>query len=154
MEKSNLSSPDRILYRPHRRTKFKPIISKYKIKGVAYCSWCCENKVSPGRRKYCNVCVESSKLLTRMGSIRHLVLLRDRVCQICGLASPKYVNSKHKLYEKLLALGYRMSSPIYEVDHIIPKCEGGDHMDENNLRLLCQICHKKETKLLRQRMKS
>lgn len=49
----------------------------------------------------------------------------------------------------------------YRVDHVIPVAEGGGPQDwpidkpyEDNLRILCLRCHKKETKELRLRLKT
>lgn len=36
---------------------------------------------------------------------------------------------------------------LYEIDHIVPVCEGGTS-DDRNLRVLCVPCHKAETRKL------
>jgi 5-methylcytosine-specific restriction endonuclease McrA len=143
-----------VLFLPARWTKKgRPLISPYQIGDVKFCSWCCEHKVPPGRRKYCGYqCALSASWLTRWARVRYLIFLRDRKCVVCGLAVKKHVKPKDKLYEYLVKLGYDLTRSVYEVDHIIPKCEGGAEMKEDNLRLLCQLCHKKETAKLRKRL--
>lgn len=54
--------------------------------------------------------------------IRRAILERDNfLCQICGL-------------------GGKSSDIILEIDHILPKSQGGGHEPEN-LRTLCRNCH-------------
>ena len=43
-------------------------------------------------------------------------------------------------------------STYYDIDHINPVVEGGHQCGEENLRLLCLGCHRKETAELRKRM--
>jgi len=43
-------------------------------------------------------------------------------------------------------------STFYDIDHILPVVEGGEKCGEENLRLLCLGCHRKETAELRKRM--
>lgn len=43
-------------------------------------------------------------------------------------------------------------STFYDIDHILPVVEGGHQCGEDNLRLLCLGCHRKETKELRKRI--
>ena len=57
---------------------------------------------------------------------------------------------KHKIQD---AYGIKIPDAYYdspsfrlEVDHIIAICNGGDMWDEDNLRTLCNKCHKKKTK--------
>lgn len=43
---------------------------------------------------------------------------------------------------------------LYDIDHIVPVCEGGGCCGLDNLRTLCLFCHKKETaKLAKRRTK-
>lgn len=144
-----------VLYLPARWDKHgRPLTTKIVRKGVAYCQWCAARQIKPPRRKYCSKeCSLSAQWLTRWSAVRYMVRLRDKKCQICGKALPKYVNSKHKLYHVLKKSGYDLSRPLLEIDHIVPKCEGGAHLHEDNLRLLCQLCHKVVTKELAKRRK-
>ena len=45
-------------------------------------------------------------------------------------------------------------STFYDIDHILPVVEGGGQAGEENLRCLCLLCHRKETKELHQRRKA
>lgn len=45
-------------------------------------------------------------------------------CKVCGLADPVYL--------------------LFDVDHIIPKSQGGTDAREN-LQLLCPTCHRRKT---------
>jgi hypothetical protein len=45
-------------------------------------------------------------------------------------------------------------STFYDIDHINPVVEGGHQCGEENLRLLCLGCHRKETAELRKRLAS
>lgn len=42
---------------------------------------------------------------------------------------------------------WREPADLWEADHILPVSEGGDH-DPQNLRTLCQPCHKQQTRRL------
>lgn len=42
---------------------------------------------------------------------------------------------------------------FWEMDHIVPVCEGG-HLEMDNLRTLCLLCHKRETKILMSRRRN
>lgn len=105
---------------------------------------------------------------------REYVWARDHgICQICGVDLAKiqrvatilrldhdlidfYSHYEHR-YEsykegsiELDYLGTIGFSPsphraLWEVDHIIPVCEGGGFCGPENLRLLCESCHAEET---------
>ena len=45
-------------------------------------------------------------------------------------------------------------STFYDIDHLTPVVEEGGQCGEDNLRTLCLICHRKETKELRKRLKA
>ena len=95
-----------------------------------YCKFC-GNKVPKdnGRRYYCNQAC-SDEMNIRGGFFKYQVWKRDNSrCQECG--------EKGDL----------------DIDHIIPVIEGGGSCGLDNLRLLCKICHKKETKALAKRRK-
>lgn len=42
--------------------------------------------------------------------------------------------------------GLEYNPPSFEIDHIKAVCLGGDMWDKNNMRVLCNECHKKKTK--------
>lgn len=50
-----------------------------------------------------------------------------------------------KAYPEIFAYSWR--NPTFDVDHIKAIVNGGDMWDENNLRCLCEECHKRKTKL-------
>lgn len=48
-------------------------------------------------------------------------------------------------YHAILGLNQYHTNTLWEVDHIIPVCEGGGACGLDNLRTLCLWCHRKET---------
>ena len=42
---------------------------------------------------------------------------------------------------------------LWEADHILPVAEGGGECDLENIRTLCLICHRKQTRELRSRLR-
>lgn len=100
------------------------------------CTWC--GKVVPkGCRTWCSdACVKLFKIRCDPGTAAGFVAQRDRfICQICGFDCSS-----------------RRGSANYEIDHIIPVCEGGGLCDTDNLRLLCRMCHQRQTTMLASRL--
>lgn len=59
--------------------------------------------------------------------VRQTILRRDKFrCSICQKRRPK---------------------ALLDVDHIMPVRTGVDPYDQDNLRVLCKICHKEKSKL-------
>ena len=89
------------------------------------CTWC-GSVVPKGCQTWCSgECVTAFKLRCQPVSASVFVYERDKgICRICGID---------------------VSKIPYEVDHIIPVCEGGGLMPPENLRLLCRSCHAAET---------
>ncbi len=54
--------------------------------------------------------------------LRHVVLVEEPVCQICGC------------------------KPSVEVDHIVPLCKGGTD-ERSNLQGVCLACHEEKTRI-------
>ncbi|HEX4809699.1 MAG TPA: HNH endonuclease [Bryobacteraceae bacterium] len=142
--------------------------------GRALCRWC-NLEVPAGRFTFCSDwCVHEWRLRTDSGYLRQCVLERDKgVCALCGVdAEVAYLDLKrargtHK--QKLLELwglkrvhsfeqgghkgfALRARKSLWDADHILPVAEGGGECDLANLRTLCLICHRKETRGLRKRL--
>lgn len=58
-------------------------------------------------------------------SVRYEVLVRDRICQLCGAGRDE---------------------AILEVDHIIPRSKGGSN-ETSNLQVLCRVCNRGKSNL-------
>ena len=92
--------------------------------------WCGRPKseFEPGMRKYCTGIHQymwANAFYVPWSVLRDHIIRRDgHTCVLCG------------------------NTDIYslEVDHVKAKCLGGDPWDEDNLRTLCSVCHKKKTK--------
>lgn len=91
--------------------------------GRALCRYC-GTEVSGRRQTFCSdACVHEWKIRTNPGFARDQVFRRDHgKCAICG------------------AVDHR-----WEADHIVPVVEGGGECGLENLRTLCQPCHRRET---------
>ena len=104
------------------------------------------------------------------------------ICQLCGLecrgfvrrlrryvqgrrlelpfagSNELYAKQRRELEEEYfnsLGMEYvntNSRSTFYDIDHIIPVIEGGHQCGEENLRLLCLSCHRKETAKLKKRL--
>ena len=84
----------------------------------------CGNELKGRRRHYCSdECGKNYHLNFSWSGLRLLILERDNyTCVLCG------------------------SEGYLEVDHIVAIVNGGEYFDKENLRTLCEICHKKKTK--------
>ena len=47
--------------------------------------------------------------------------------------------------KKLRELGFKPRKSLWELDHIVPLIDGGDH-ELSNLQTLCTPCHKRKTR--------
>lgn len=119
--------------------------------GLPLCRWCgreCPSKRHTfcGGRKATFVratgairtpgegCVHEHCLRSQPGYARRLVFARDRgVCALCGVQCGD------------------AGQPYWQADHIVPVVEGGGACGLENLRTLCEACHKGETKKLARR---
>jgi hypothetical protein len=128
--------------------------------GRALCRWC-NLEVPSGRFTFCSEwCVHEWRLRTDSGYLRERVQERDNgVCALCGVDTlAAYLDLKrargtHKL--KLLerwGLSRVSRKTLWDADHIVPVAEGGGECDLNNLRTLCLICHRGQTRELRKRL--
>lgn len=94
------------------------------------CTWC-GAKVPKGCRMWCgDQCVSAFRLRCDPGYAAGYIAKRDnRICRLCGVdCAAKRIH--------------------FEIDHVIPVCEGGGLSTEDNLRLLCQMCHARQTAML------
>lgn len=90
------------------------------------CTWC-GGEVKKPRRTWCSdACVEEFRRRDP-NTLRSRILTRDKgkPCPLCGA-----------------------TRFMPEVDHITPIIEGGDPFDPENLRTICDECHKRETAAL------
>jgi 5-methylcytosine-specific restriction protein A len=129
-----------------------------------HCKWCGQ-KVPKRRRSWCSdKCVREYQNEAFPSYTYQCVRERDQeICKLCGrnlkiiqaklnkrigFKAPNDLRRKWVRFLKLLKIKH-----LWEIDHIVPVCEGGtSHLD--NLRTLCVWCHKQETKLLIARRKS
>jgi hypothetical protein len=128
--------------------------------GRALCRWC-NLEVPAGRFTFCSDwCVHEWRLRTDSGYLRERVQERDKgVCALCGVDTHaayldlKRARGMHKL--KLLerwGLSRISRKTLWDADHIVPVAEGGGECDLENLRTLCLICHREQTRELRKRL--
>ena len=129
--------------------------------GRALCRWC-RLEVPLRRRTFCSDwCVQEWKLRTDPGYLREQVFKRDRGrCAICRIdANAAWIEIKKARGRKRDALLLRwglkklLRSSLWDADHIIPVVEGGGECDLSNLRTLCLVCHREQTRLLRLRIR-
>lgn len=142
----------------------------------------CDREVPRGRgRTFCDdpECVKEWSIKSNPSYARGLVRERDQgVCAFCGLDTllierwvrdvfrRRYVTdlrcldtpleSESEAWDLLRAMGLRWfyfgQRSLWEMDHIVPVVEGGGACGLENLRTLCQACHRCVTRALRQRL--
>ena len=136
------------------------------------CTWC-GGEVTGGRRTWCcQDCVVAFSSRCSPQDQARLVVARDGpCCRICGrdtdeaqrlaeqeLCSVSKDVSRYSAEFRELADKIRERHGIVgftsrEIDHIVPVVEGGGLCSLDNLRVLCAVCHRKETKALAKRRK-
>jgi 5-methylcytosine-specific restriction enzyme A len=130
--------------------------------GRSLCRWC-NLEVPPRRFTFCSDwCVNEWKLRSDPGYLREQVFRRDRgICALCGCDTRaayfelKRSRGAHRLH--LLArwrLKRLSRNSLWDADHIVPVVEGGGECDLENLRTLCLICHRQQTRELRCRLEA
>ena len=130
------------------------------------CTWC-GDPVPKGRRQWCGQdCVEAFLLDRSSEARRRAVFRRDRgVCALCRTDTERIkrlidsftpsdspnrlTQTDGQIQQDLLAfyrsLGFApYFRSMWEADHQIPRVRGGSN-ELNNLRTLCQPCHKQLT---------
>lgn len=124
----------------------------------------CLKPVPRGRSTWCsNACVDEYAKQWDSHTLKKLAFARDKgVCQLCHRDTVKERKSvpwsgrRAKDIASIEALGYPPTAASslagrrvwYELDHVIPVVEGGGAGGVGNLRTLCWLCHKEETKVL------
>ena len=128
--------------------------------GRCLCRWC-NLEVPPGRQTFCsNWCVEEWKLRSDPGYLRERVLERDRgICAQCGVdCVSEYAHLRRLRGIARLKAAARWSmgarKSLWEADHIVAVSEGGGTCDLENMRTLCLLCHRAQTKMLAERRRS
>ena len=121
--------------------------------GERLCRWC-GGAVTGRRQSWCGqACVED--YLTRRSSAgaRGALAKRDRgVCAICGVDTRALKEMAMEFdpptrQERLVALGYDLCrAHLWDADHVVPVHRGGGGCGIDNLRTLCQPCHKDVTR--------
>ena len=112
----------------------------------------CGKEMPPRRSSYCS---EECYSRNTWSIARARAMRRDdRICQFCGFDSQKlqavfrtldWTRRRHLV--KTLGFDFHNHwGAGLEVDHIIPRSEGGDNA-QDNLRTLCIPCHRTRTKV-------
>ena len=128
--------------------------------GRPLCRWC-DLEIPTRRFTFCSDwCVHEWRLRTDPGYLREQMLARDRgVCALCRVDTRaayldlKRARGSHRL--KLLArwgLTRLNRRTLWDADHILPVAEGGGECDLANIRTLCLVCHRRQTRELRLRL--
>jgi len=151
------------------RLRFKRYISSsdFPRPEKGHCRYCGE-PVEKGRKVCCDACASVVSIYLGFG-IDYEIEKRDKcICAACGIDTGevrmlmRLISAKtpHGVYwysKEFKAQwgpwGIDYSRRLYEIDHIIPVCEGGGCCDLRNLRTLCLKCHKEETKAMHGRRK-
>lgn len=99
----------------------------------------CHGPVPKGRRTWCSL--ECDRKFNPQ-EVRHACWKRDKACQICLVPIPTFRLRYRTWQEEKLGI----PKPIkWQMDHIVPFSEGGLTVLEN-VRCLCEACHKLRTK--------
>lgn len=132
------------------------------------CTWCGQPR-KKGFLRYCSrECKDQTEI--RLWRAKWEVEKRDKgICTLCGLDTlalrQRMRNIQDRAKEKMLchtfsrirrlfrAYGFGYGNNPFDIDHLIPVCEGGGLCNLDGLRTLCKPCHKKETKALRARLR-
>jgi len=125
--------------------------------GRALCRWC-NLEVPPRRSTFCSDwCVHEWRLRTNPGYLREQVLKRDRgICALCGIDTraawfelKRSRQAKRQALLKRWGLNTLSRKTLWDADHIQPVVEGGGECDLDNIRTLCVVCHREQTRKLR-----
>lgn len=110
----------------------------------------CKHECGPPRRTFCSEpCVHEWKVRTQLDYAKRFVARRDNgACQLCGTDT----FAPYRPFN-LLRFGHppqdgfppRRVLGAFDMDHIVPVCEGGGACGLDNLRTLCRPCHRAET---------
>lgn len=151
--------------------------------GRRLCRWC-GVEVGKGRQTWCSqACVDQFLVRRSAAGARRFILERDGGrCAGCGMECERihgllrrleyglrfgwrdtrarrrvverWATAGRRLRALLVESGYDVGRSLWDADHIVPVVLGGGPEPEN-LRTLCQVCHKVETaKLARERARA
>ncbi len=131
--------------------------------GLPLCRWCELEIAARRRRTFCSdFCVHQWRLRSDPGYLREQVFLRDKgVCAVCTADTVAVWAALKRSRGVARAEGLRLYGmaditarrSLWEADHILPVAEGGGECDLDNLRTLCLLCHREETRRLRERLR-
>lgn len=118
--------------------------------GLPLCRWCKTRECATSRNTFCSPeCVHEHKIRTQPSYAKQLVYDRDHgVCAECGVDT--CADLKGPVVQPTRLFG-TVSGSRWDMDHIIPVCEGGGDCGLENYRTLCKPCHKRETAALARR---
>jgi Restriction endonuclease len=98
----------------------------------------CGADVPKGRQSWCSTACYTKY---EPASVKHQVRQRDKgICQMCNVKTRDHPSIRK--WE--VSDAERLAAPKAEYDHIVPFSEGGLTVLEN-MRTLCNPCHKKRT---------
>ena len=99
----------------------------------------CGEEIPPGRRRtFCSEdCVEVHLLRTDDKHMRKRVWERDK-----GVCSRCHFDTKTVQGDRRFADG---RGAVWQVDHVVPKREGGARLGMPNMRTVCIRCHRQES---------
>ncbi len=121
-----------------------PFRGQKDAEGRRLCSLC-GVPVSGRRKSWCSQACVDRYMLSHQGVARDRVWQRDGgVCALCG-------RDPSDVHGPFLSVWQAKKAKAWEADHIVPLIEGGEHSMEN-LRTLCLVCHKAETRALAGRL--
>ena len=131
--------------------------------GRPLCRWCELEIAARRRRTFCSdFCVHQWRLRSDPGYLREQVFLRDKgVCAACAADTVAVWAALKRSRGVARTEGLRLYGmadmaarrSLWEADHILPVAEGGGECDLGNLRTLCLLCHREETRRLRERLR-
>ncbi len=121
------------------------------------CRWCGEDIVHASgshegepnrRRRWHPGCVDQYNA-SDPREARRRIRKRDRgICADCGLDTIKLKREFRAIgrgrNKAIRERGFKPRQSLWELDHIVPLIDGGDHSDEN-LQTLCTPCHVEKT---------
>ena len=115
------------------------------------CRGCHKPVTAPRRKTWCS---DECKKKYDPYWVKRAVIARDRhICQICGVDIRAAILAWRRARPNCTFLedawkAWRKAKVTEEYDHIVPFSEGGPTVLEN-MRTLCQKCHKERTKAWR-----
>lgn len=144
------------------------------LHGKGRCRWC-GGKLPKARRSWCSdECVGDYMIRANAATAAARVFERDRgVCALCGRdcerlraavervtrreyqdapRSTLFYRLSRAYRSQLVMAGFSTGQRLWHMDHIVPVAEGGGSCGLDNLRTLCQPCHKRETAMLARRL--